>query len=91
MKRLVLIALAIALSACNESAPVADAGQPVVAGEDRMMKELAEFNKNNPTVLHGGRLDVFHDDLRSVTCWKLGSGTLSCWPDWMLTAPPVKP
>lgn len=32
-------------------------------------------------------LRTYHDDARDVTCWSKGGTTLSCLPDWMLTAP----
>lgn len=36
-------------------------------------------------------LVVHHDDGRRVTCWSKGSHSLSCLPDWMLTAPGMAP
>ncbi|MNN70103.1 hypothetical protein D3C81_1859350 [compost metagenome] len=32
-------------------------------------------------------LKTYHDDAQAVTCWSKGGQTLSCLPDWMLTAP----
>lgn len=36
-------------------------------------------------------LVVHHDDARHVTCWSKGAHSLSCLPDWMLTAPGSAP
>ncbi|GAB3484216.1 hypothetical protein [Azotobacter salinestris] len=42
-----------------------------------------------PTEVHGDWLKTWHDDEHRVTCWLHsvnGGKSLSCLPDWMLTA-----
>lgn len=44
-----------------------------------------------PPVDKTGGMNRYHDDEKSVTCWRVGSGNLSCYPDWMLGAPKDMP
>lgn len=68
----------------------------VIAGCDlepnyKETEEAKSEIQKQPESVNVDRMRVFHDDQRNVTCWLAGSGTLSCWPDWMLSAQGVKP
>lgn len=78
MKRLALMVLLAALAGCN------------VPRETPRTGAVAQEQIDTPGA---GRVVVFHDDRRSVTCW-VGSGYgtytvggLSCLPDWLLVQP----
>lgn len=59
----------------------------VLAGCEPMTPEQAKARaKSRPF----SDVEVHHDDMRAVTCWKAHDprGGISCLPDWMLTRQP---
>jgi len=78
MKRLALMVLLAALAGCG------------VPQETPRTGAVAQEQIDTPGA---GRVVVFHDDRRSVTCWAGNGygistiGGLSCLPDWLLVQP----
>lgn len=79
MKFIVISAILMAVAGCDSGSNY--------PGDEAVQSEI----RNQPRPMDGNLMRVFHDDQRNVTCWLAGSGTLACWPDWMLSDQGVKP
>lgn len=86
--------LLLALTSCD-AGPIGDAAEAMRdrAGFDQARQQLLDRQKPQSIQLAAPRatpvLDVMHDDANGVTCWaRTGyvNTTLSCLPDWMLSA-----
>lgn len=87
--RFTALAAAILLTGCFEVRTPAQEHAAAERNTDRMLDELKAM-QGSPVTASVDQLWVSRDDVNSVTCWSKGNNTLTCLPNWMLSAPKHK-